>query len=209
MEIKIELSGWGLFFSILKIEEKPSIDEELIKMTIEKLKEEFKEKEISKNQIVQKIRKLFHQAGSDPTKYRPSFEALGRRILKGEEFPQINPQVDFCNILSLKWYVPCCICDLSKLSFPLKFRKGGEDETIESLRGSFSLKNKPLLEDCISPFSTPITDSMRTRVDFDTKNLLFIAYFPEDVEIEKIKEEFMEILSRTSFKLEKIYFFKP
>lgn len=208
MEIKKELEGWGLFFSIIKIEGKPSIDEEFIKNTIEKLKNAFSGKEISKNEIVQKIRKLFHQAGCDPTKYRPSFEALARRILKGEEFPRINPQVDFCNVLSLKWYVPCCICDLSKIEFPLNFRKGKENEAFESLRGPFSLKNKPLIEDKISPFSTPITDSIRTRVEFETKELLFVSYFPSDIDFEKIKGEFKEALKKTSFKVEIIKFFK-
>lgn len=199
MEIKIDLEGWGLLFSIIKIEEKPEIDENLIKQTIEELKNTFKEKELSKDETVQKIRKLFHKAGCDPTKYRPSFEALARRILRGEEFPRINPQVDFCNVLSLKWHVPCCICDLSKLKFPLIFRRGREDETFESLRGPFSLKNKPLLEDKISPFSTPITDSIRTKVEFETRELLFISYFPKDSDFEKIKNDFFDVLSNTSF----------
>lgn len=208
MEIKMELEGWGLFFSIIKIEEKPSIDEGLINDTIKELGENFKGKELSKDEIVQKIRKLFHQAGCDPTKYRPSFEALARRIIRGEEFPRINPQVDFCNVLSLKWYVPCCICDLSKLEFPLNFRKGEEDETFESLRGPFSLKNKPLIEDKISPFSTPITDSIRTRVEFETKDLFFIAYFPKDSDFESIKEEYFESIKKTTFISKEIYFFK-
>lgn len=199
MEIKKELEGWGLFFSIIKIEGNPSIDEEIIKSTLEKLKNDFSGKEISKNETVQRIRKLFHQAGCDPTKYRPSFEALARRILKGEKFPRINPQVDFCNVLSLKWYVPCCICDLSKIEFPLNFRKGKENEVFESLRGPFSLKNKPLIEDKISPFSTPITDSIRTRVEFETKEMLFVSYFPSDINFERIKNDFIDTISNTSF----------
>lgn len=206
MEIKIELFGWALFFSILNFEEKAQIEEDLIKETIETLKKDFKEKELSKNPTVSEIRKLFHKSGCDPTKYRPSFEALARRILKGEEFPRINPQVDFCNILSLKWYVPCCICDLSKLIFPLVFRKGKENETFQSLRGPFSLKDKPLIEDQIGPFSTPITDSIRTKVDHQTKNLLFISYFSKNADLEKIKKEYLEILRKTSFKTEEIFF---
>jgi len=207
MKIKIELKGWCLFFSVLEAEKKPYLEEKIVEDTINYLKEEFKEKELSKDETVAQIRKLFHQTGCDPTKYRPSFEALARRILKGELFPRINPQVDFCNILSLQWHIPCCICDLSKLEFPLNFRKGNEDETFLSLRGTFSLKNKPLIEDKVSPFSTPITDSIRTRVEFETKNLLFISYFPQDIDTEKIKKEFLKNLEKTSFSLKEIYFF--
>lgn len=200
----MELKGWKIFISQLEIKEKAFLEEKFILETIKNLKLEFEKKEISKDETVIKIRKLFHQAGCDPTKYRPSFEALARRILRGEEFPKINPQVDFCNCLSLKWHVPCCICDLLKIEFPLNFRKGRENETFESLRGPFSLKNKPLIEDKISPFSTPITDSIRTKVDFDTKELLFISYFPEDNDFEKIKKDFFNALSNTSFNFIKI-----
>lgn len=208
MEIKMELEGWALFFSIFKFEDKPYINENLIEKTVDALKNNFKDKELSKDEIVIEIRRLFHKAGCDPTKYRPSFEALARRILRGEEFPRINPQVDFCNILSLKWHIPCCICDLSKLVFPLKFRRGNENETFESLRGPFSLKNKPLIEDKISPFSTPITDSIRTKVNDKTEALLFISYFPSlSANFEKIKEEFYQIKKETSFKIKEIYFF--
>lgn len=206
MEINLELEGWCLFFSILEVQEKAYLEEKIIEDTIKSLRERFKDKELSKDETVIKIRKLFHQCGCDPTKYRPSFEALARRILKGENFPRINPQVDFCNILSLKWNVPCCICDLSKLEFPLKFRKGKEEEEFLSLRGTFSLKNKPLIEDKISPFSTPITDSIRTKVEFETKNLLFLSYFPKDIDIKKIEEDFIEVLKKTSFSLKETYF---
>ncbi len=207
MEINLELEGWCLFFSILEVREKAYLEEKIIEDTIKFLKERFKDKELSKDETVIKIRKLFHQCGCDPTKYRPSFEALARRILKGENFPMINPQVDFCNVLSLKWNVPCCICDLSKLNFPLNFRKGREEEEFLSLRGAFSLKNKPLIEDKISPFSTPITDSIRTKVEFETKNLLLISYLPQDINKEKIKEDFLKNLRETTFSLNKIYFF--
>lgn len=204
----MELEGWALFFSIFKFENKPYIDENLIEKTVDTLKTNFKDKELSKEKMVIEVRKLFHKAGCDPTKYRPSFEALARRILKGEKFPRINPQVDFCNVFSLKMYIPCCVCDLSKLAFPLKFRRGDENETFESLRGPFSLKNKPLIEDKISPFSTPITDSIRTKVNLETEDLFFISYFPNALaNFEKIKEEFYQIQKETSFKIKDIYFF--
>lgn len=204
----MELEGWTLFFSKLNFEDKPYIDENLIKEVVDTLKSNFKDRELTKDKRVIEIRKLFHRAGCDPTKYRPSFEALARRILRGEEFPRINPQVDFCNVLSLKMHVPCCICDLSKLVFPLKFRRGNENEVYESLRGHFSLKNKPLIEDQISPFSTPITDSIRTKVEFETNELFFISYFPkEETENIKIKDDFYESLGKTNFKVKELYLF--
>ncbi len=207
MELKMEVSGWAIFLALLNLKDNPFLEEEFIKETISKLKVEFKEKEISKDETVKEVRKLFHKIGCDPTRYRPSFEALARRILRGEPFPKIHPAVDFCNILSLKWHVPCCISDFSKVNPPLVFRAGKEGEEFESLRGNFPLEKKPLIEDKLGPFSTPITDSKRTSVSENTLEFLFLSYFPlTKFEKEKIEEDFSYSLKKTSFNLkEKVF----
>ncbi len=209
MEIKLEISGWVIFTALLGQKDKPFLEEKFIKEVISNLKDEFKEMELSRDETVKEVRKLFHKIGCDPTRYRPSFEALARRIFKGEPFPVIHPAVDFCNILSLKWHVPCCISDFSKVNPPLVFRAGKDGEIFESLRGNFPLEKKPLLEDKLGPFSTPITDSKRTSVSKNTLEFLFLSYFPlSKFEKEKIDKDFSCSLKKTSFNLkEKIFNF--
>ena len=130
--------------------------------------------------VVQAVRKLFRQAGTDPTRYRPSFEALARRMLKGEPFPRIHPAVDFANCLSLRWHVPCCVADRDKDVPPVRMRAGAPGEPVESLRGPFPLEGKPLVEDSRGIYSTPITDSRRASVGPGVKNATFVAYFAEE-----------------------------
>jgi DNA/RNA-binding domain of Phe-tRNA-synthetase-like protein len=124
------------------------------------------------------VRALFHAAGCDPTRYRPSSEALLRRVLKGEDLPAIQPLVDLNNCLSIELATPCGIAAADSFTPPVTLRAGRPGESFESLRGPFNLEGKPLLADTAGPFGTPISDSRRTRVEAGTRRAWFVAYLP-------------------------------
>jgi DNA/RNA-binding domain of Phe-tRNA-synthetase-like protein len=180
MKAESVLPGWVLYFSEWEMKDPDAWDEDIIAETAEGLKREFAGRELSADPVVQAVRKLFRQAGTDPTKYRPSFEALARRVLKGEPFPRVHAAVDFSNLLSLRWHVPCCVADREKVFPPVRMRVGASGETVESLRGPFSLEGKVLMEDSQGIYSTPITDSKRASVGPEARIVLFVAYFPEE-----------------------------
>ena len=46
---------------------------------------------------VASVRTMYKRIGLDPTKTRPSSEALLRRVRKGDALPRINSLVDVCN----------------------------------------------------------------------------------------------------------------
>ena len=48
---------------------------------------------------VGRARALYRRFGTDPTKVRPSSEALLRRMKKGEPFPRVNSLVDVANAM--------------------------------------------------------------------------------------------------------------
>jgi DNA/RNA-binding domain of Phe-tRNA-synthetase-like protein len=125
------------------------------------------------------VRALFRAAGCDPTRYRPSSEALLRRLLKGEELPAIHPFVDLNNCLSVELAVPCCASADGTFTPPVTLRAGRPGETVQSLRGPFNLEGKPLLEDSQGAFSTPITDSERVRVHEGTERAWMVVYLPQ------------------------------
>jgi len=52
------------------------------------------------------VRGLQKSFGFDPTRYRPSSEALLRRVLKGQGLTQINTAVDVNNMCSLSILLP-------------------------------------------------------------------------------------------------------
>jgi DNA/RNA-binding domain of Phe-tRNA-synthetase-like protein len=135
--------------------------------------------DLSAHATVAAVRKLFRAAGCDPTRYRPSSEALLRRVLKGEELPAIHPLVDLNNCLSVELAVPCSVTEEGTFTPPVTLRAGRPGETFESLRGPFNLEGKPLLADSAGAFSTPITDSQRGKVTAATERAWLIAYLPQ------------------------------
>ncbi len=68
--------------------------------------------------VIRAYRDFYWRLGIDPTKTRPSSEALARRALRGE-FPRVSPLVDAGNIASLRTLVPIGIYDLDLLRLPL------------------------------------------------------------------------------------------
>jgi DNA/RNA-binding domain of Phe-tRNA-synthetase-like protein len=151
---------------------------------------------LSANPTVAALRRLFHSAGCDPTRYRPSSEALLRRLLKGEVLPRIDPLVDFSNCLSASLAVPCCVMDEDSLNPPFVFRAGRERESYESLRGHFSLAGKPLLLDASGPCDAPITGGQRVKVTPGTRRAWLVAYLPSGVvEPEAAEQRLSELLA--------------
>jgi DNA/RNA-binding domain of Phe-tRNA-synthetase-like protein len=131
--------------------------------------------------VVAALRRLFKSAGTDPSRYRPSSEALARRLLKGEELAAIHPLVDLNNQLSIELRVPSCVMREGSFDFPLTLRAGRPGETLDSMRGALDLAGKPLLADATGPFGTPITDSHRVKVLPETTAGWLVAYLPEGV----------------------------
>ena len=128
--------------------------------------------------VAAEVRRLFREAGTDPTRYRPSSEALLRRILKGEELPAIHPLVDLNNCVSVALAVPSCVMAEGSFAPPIRLRRGNAGERMDSLRGDFDLAGKPLLEDARGPFGTPITDSHRVAVSEATREAWMVVYLP-------------------------------
>jgi DNA/RNA-binding domain of Phe-tRNA-synthetase-like protein len=177
-----ELDGWDLFW--VRLEAVPGSEEELaaLRRTVgHRVRSDFAPESLSSHPTAAALRGLFRAAGCDPTRYRPSSEALLRRLLKGEELPAIHPLVDLNNCLSVRLAVPCCVVGEGSFAPPVVLRAGSAGESYESLRGPFGLEGKPLLADVEGPFGTPITDSRRVKVGEGTRRAWMVAYLPRDV----------------------------
>lgn len=180
--VRKELEGWTLFWARL---ETVSAGEEsvtaLCAESSKRARERYDLEKLSADPTVAALRRLFRAAGCDPTRYRPSSEALLRRILKGEDIPSISPLVDLNNCLSAELAVPCCVMAEGTFEPPIDFRSGRPGESYVSLRGPFRLEGKPLLCDVLGPLDTPITGNERVKVTPDTKNAWLVAYLPAEV----------------------------
>jgi DNA/RNA-binding domain of Phe-tRNA-synthetase-like protein len=145
---------------------------------------------------VRAVRRACRACGTDPTRYRPAYEALVRRLLRGEDMPRILPLVDVNNAISLALRLPCCVGDLASITPPLVLRRGQEHDRFASLRGDFAGAGKPVLVDVRGVLGTPMVDAERVSVGSGTREALFWAWVPvaHEVEPSAIIEE---ILSST------------
>lgn len=134
-------------------------------------------------------KKIFKELGTDPSKYRPSAEALFRRIQKQTYLPSINSAVDLNNFFSLQYEVPIGIYDCAFLGDNIEITIGKEEEYYKALNDrSISLKNKIISCDKEGPFGSPYVDSQRAPVTEQTKEALQIVYLRPSLPMEEAEK---------------------
>ena len=177
-----ELEGWTLAWFELETTGRgaPALAARLARVA-EELRVRWTAPALGEDETVAALRRLFKAAGTDPGRYRPSSEALIRRLLKGDSLAPIHPLVDLNNQLSIELKVPSCVMRDGSFSFPVTLRSGRAGESLDSMRGALDLEGKPLLEDAAGPFGTPITDSHRVKVLPESTRGRIVAYLPEGV----------------------------
>jgi DNA/RNA-binding domain of Phe-tRNA-synthetase-like protein len=124
-------------------------------------------------------RTLYKALGLDPTKTRPSNEALLRRALKGQTLYRISSLVDALNLSSLREQLPFGLYDLDRVAPPVLLRKGRAGEGYEGIRkGVVHVDGRPVLVDAEGPFGNPSSDSGRTMIRLETTRALVTCYAP-------------------------------
>jgi DNA/RNA-binding domain of Phe-tRNA-synthetase-like protein len=124
-------------------------------------------------------RALYKALGLDPTKTRPSSEALLRRVLKGEALYRVNTLVDAANLASLRAQLPFGLYDRDQVSAPVVLRKGASGEGYEGIRKAHvNLEDRPVLADAAGAFGNPSSDSARAMIRAETRRALVVVYAP-------------------------------
>src|SRR5688572_26557439 len=80
------------------------------------------------------VRTMYKRVGLDPTKTRPSSEALLRRVRKGDSLPRINSMVDVCNWCSLEFQLPYGLYDAARIDGDVELRIGRAGESYPGIR---------------------------------------------------------------------------
>ena len=147
-------------------------------------------------------RGLYKDLGLDPTKVRPSNEALLRRVLKGEALYRVNTLVDALNLCSLRAQLPFGLYDLDRVEPPVVLRRGTPGESYEGIRkGAVNVEGRPVLVDARGPFGNPTSDSARTMITTTTQRALVTAYAPAAYarpRLERVLDETSATLTRWS-----------
>ena len=125
------------------------------------------------------VRTMYKRAGLDPTKTRPSSEALLRRVRKGDTLPRINSMVDVCNWCSLEFQLPYGLYDASKIDGDVELRLGRDGESYGGIRkDDVHVGGRICLADSRGPFGNPTSDSARTMVTAATTRILLMVFAP-------------------------------
>jgi DNA/RNA-binding domain of Phe-tRNA-synthetase-like protein len=133
-------------------------------------------------------RELYRRFGIDPTKTRPSSEALLRRVLKSKPLPRIVSAVDLCNLLSLRFLLPIGLYDASKIVGDVVLRRGTAGEAFAGIRkADVHLEGRPVLVDRQGAFGNPTSDSLRTCVDEQTTSLWMVVFGPATYPAERME----------------------
>jgi len=131
--------------------------------------------DISQIPTIKETKDAYRVLGKDPSRYRPSAEALTRRVVQGKGLYRINNVVDHLNLVSLQSGFSIGGYDQDKIAGNIQFGIGEKDEPYEAIgRGSLNIENLPLFRDDQGAFGSPTSDSLRTMVTDQTNRFLMI-----------------------------------
>ena len=152
-------------------------------------KNKFAENPPSSDAVVSAVRRMYRKIGWEPTKYRPSSEAMIRRFLKDKGLYHINNFVDLGNVASTKFHLPMGLYDIDKIVGSVIVDVGREDESYQGIsKELIHASGKLILRDEKGIFGNPTADSKRTCLNENTKNVLVLFFTPPEVGNEYLKE---------------------
>ena len=165
----------------------------LLKKTVyEEVNSRFEIDRLREDLTVRAYRDFYWKLDIDPTKTRPSGEALLRRVLHGEELPNISTAVDAYNLASMKTIIPISGFDSDRIAPPFQVRFAKENETFTGIGMKTPIllrRNMLVLADekqvlCIYPYR----DCDHTKITLKTRNVALVGYGVPGTTSGQIKE---------------------
>lgn len=155
--------------SDLRLWDEIAQEEEMVRQTM-------KLEEVNKWLPIRATRQAYKKLGKDPNRYRPSAEALRRRILRGLPLYRIDTLVDLINLASIRSGYSIGGFDAMKIQGDrLVLGVGKEGEVYRGIgRGELNIAGLPVYRDDIGGIGTPTSDEERTKIDMETTSLLMI-----------------------------------
>lgn len=200
MELHIDLPGVKLAVveaDGVRVEPSAADLARLIRETCERKRREFTLETLAEAESIRAVRAMFREWGMDPSKYRPSSEALLRRVVQGKGLYFISNIVDLVNLGSIETGWPYGCYDRAKLRPPIALRHGASGESYERVgKEIWHLEGRPTLADAEGPFGSPISDSVRTMITDSTRDVLVVIYAPAASRDSDVREAARSVADR-------------
>ena len=131
--------------------------------------------DINKRPEIKATRNAYKKLGKDPNRYRPSAEALCRRIVRNIPVYKVNTLVDIINLVSIRSGFSIGGFDSDKINGDIVLGIGTDKDKFEAIgRGTLNVEGLPLYKDETGGIGTPTSDHERTKLSADTTKLLMI-----------------------------------
>ncbi len=171
-----DVVGAALYADVRNTDFCPALWEEIIRFSDE-YKARHTPESIKTMPSIQATREAYKRCGKDPSRYRPSGEALVRRILKGNELYQVNTLVDLLNLASIAYGYSIGGFDEDRIEGDtLTLGIGRAEEPYEGIgRGPLNIEGMPVYRDRAGGIGTPTSDNERTKLGPDTRHLLTLV----------------------------------
>lgn len=141
----------------------------------ENIRTTYKIEEINKRPEIFSTRQAYKKLGKDPNRYRPSAEALCRRIVRDIPIYRLNTLVDIINIVSIASGYSIGAFDYEKIQGNLTLDTGRNNDQFDAIgRGMLNIEGLPVFRDEISGIGTPTSDCERTKITMETTEILII-----------------------------------
>lgn len=166
------------------------------------LKENYQLQEINKRKGIAATRAAYKALGKEPNRYRPSAEALCRRIINGKGIYRLTTLIDAINLISLITGYSIGGFDYDKINGDtLTLDAGHHDEPFNAIgRGPLNIEGLPVYRDKTGGIGTPTSDEERTKLTENTVHLLMLVnIYGEDMTVEQTKELIIDILQRHAY----------
>lgn len=149
-------------------------------------------------------RGIYKSMKSKPGKYRPTVEALIRRVMKGNSLPMINSAVNSYLIAELETLIPVGGYDLSHLTGDINLRFSEGNESFVGMNGKEELTyfGEIVYADSVDILTRRwnYRDCQKSQVTENSKEVAFFAEAPtkiiSTVELEKIINRISDFLTR-------------
>lgn len=165
----------------------------------ERIRASFDMPMINKRPGIAATRLAYKSLGKEPNRYRPSSEALCRRLVKGMELYRTLTIIDLINLLSVISGYSIGGFDADKIEGDsIRLGVGREGERFEAIgRGLLNIASLPIYRDKIGGIGTPTSDEERTKLSPETRRLLMcINIYGEELPISETIDLTSDLLTR-------------
>jgi len=146
-----------------------------MELEIQQIKRQYSIETVNKRPEIAATRAAYKKLGKDPNRYRPSAEALCRRILRDIPIYRLNTLVDIINIVSIRSGLSIGGFDSSLIQGNIHLVRGNISDDFEAIgRGKLNVDGLPLYKDDIGGIGTPTSDNERTKITGNTTDILLI-----------------------------------